>query len=39
MPGMGCAIGADAREFAVRHYDLNSVCLPRQLEWVDDLAT
>jgi glycosyltransferase involved in cell wall biosynthesis len=31
-------LGAKARNFAVRHYDLKSVCLPRQLAWVSDLA-
>ena len=31
-------LGAAAREFAVAHYDLKSVCLPRQLAWVADLA-
>jgi hypothetical protein len=39
MPEARQRLGANAREFAVRHYDLNSVCLPRQLKWVDDLAT
>jgi glycosyltransferase involved in cell wall biosynthesis len=38
MPEARQRLGANAREFAVRHYDLNSVCLPRQLKWVDDLA-
>lgn len=31
-------LGANARAFAQAHYDLNSVCLPRQLEWVAKLA-
>jgi glycosyltransferase involved in cell wall biosynthesis len=31
-------LGANAREFARSHYDLKRVCLPRQLEWVNDLA-
>ena len=30
-------LGAAAREFAVSHYDLRTVCLPRQVEWVDAL--
>lgn len=31
-------LGANARTFAQATYDLNSVCLPRQLAWVDALA-
>ncbi|MCX7169832.1 MAG: glycosyltransferase family 4 protein [Proteobacteria bacterium] len=31
-------LGANAREFARRHYDLQTVCLPRQLAWVISLA-
>jgi glycosyltransferase involved in cell wall biosynthesis len=31
-------LGANARAFARSHYDLNTVCLPRQLEWVQSLA-
>lgn len=27
-------LGANARRFAQAHYDLQTVCLPRQLEWV-----
>jgi hypothetical protein len=30
-------LGANARAFAQRHYDLQSVCLPRQLAWVKRL--
>ncbi len=30
-------LGANAREFARTHYDLNTVCLPRQLTWVEGL--
>lgn len=30
-------LGAAAREFAVSHYDLQTVCLPRQVAWVDAL--
>ncbi|HGG05251.1 MAG TPA: hypothetical protein ENK28_07315 [Aliiroseovarius sp.] len=30
-------LGAAAREFVVENYDLKSVCLPRQLDWVDAL--
>ena len=31
-------LGAAARRFAIEHYDLQSVCLPRQLAWVRALA-
>lgn len=31
-------LGANARSFAQETYDLRSVCLPRQLAWVDRLA-
>lgn len=31
-------LGAAARAFARDHYDLQSVCLPRQLAWVEALA-
>ena len=30
-------LGASAREFARTHYDLRTVCLPRQLDWVQSL--
>ena len=30
-------LGANARKFAVSTYDLKTVCLPRQLEWVEGL--
>ena len=32
------ALGARARAFAQARYDLNTVCLPQQLEWVEMLA-
>ena len=32
-------LGNNAREFAVSRYDLRTVCLPRQLEWVHNLAS
>lgn len=32
-------LGANAREFAINNYDLQSVCLPQQLSWVHRLAT
>jgi glycosyltransferase involved in cell wall biosynthesis len=31
-------LGANARNFARENYDLNAVCLPRQLAWVESLA-
>ncbi len=31
-------LGQNARTFAQTHYDLNSVCLPRQLDWVEGLV-
>ena len=31
-------LGAQARQRAVEQYDLQTVCLPRQLQWVQDLA-
>jgi glycosyltransferase involved in cell wall biosynthesis len=31
-------LGANARQFAQQHYDLHSVCLPRQLAWVQGLV-
>lgn len=30
-------LGANAREFAVKHYDLQTKCLPKQIEWVEGL--
>ena len=38
-PAQRARLGAAARDFAVRHYDLRGVCLPRQLRWVEQLAT
>lgn len=32
-------LGDAAREFACAHYDLKTVCLPKQLAWVDALAS
>lgn len=37
-PGRRAQLGANARARAVAEYDLHSVCLPRQIEWVDRLA-
>jgi glycosyltransferase involved in cell wall biosynthesis len=31
-------LGVQARQRAVEQYDLQTVCLPRQLQWVQDLA-
>lgn len=31
-------LGKAAREYAVAHYDLETVCLPKQLKWVEMLA-
>lgn len=31
-------LGKAAREYAIQHYDLQTVCLPKQLEWVERLA-
>lgn len=36
-PAARARLGARAREFARTHYDLKTVCLPRQLEWVESL--
>ncbi len=36
-PALRQRLGANARDFARAHYDLRSVCLPRQLAWVNDL--
>jgi glycosyltransferase involved in cell wall biosynthesis len=30
-------LSANARIFAQQHYDLNTVCLPQQLQWVEQL--
>lgn len=31
-------LGANARAFAQANYDLKAICLPRQLQWVEELA-
>jgi len=31
-------LGKAARKYAIKHYDLQTVCLPRQLEWVERLV-
>jgi len=38
-PAQRKRLGAVARDFAVRHYDLRGICLPRQMRWVEQLAT
>lgn len=37
-PGERARLGARARVFAQEHYDLRAVCLPRQMQWVRELA-
>ncbi len=32
-------LGANARQFALTNYDLESVCLPKQIQWVEELLT
>lgn len=31
-------LGENARRYVVQNYDLKSICLPRQMEWVSELA-
>lgn len=37
-PAERARLGANARAWACQHYDLQRVCLPRQLDWVSALA-
>lgn len=37
-PAERLRLGANARHFAQTHYDLQRVCLPQQLVWVDSLS-
>ena len=37
-PKSRARLGKNAREFAQANYDLKTVCLPRQLQWVQDLG-
>jgi glycosyltransferase involved in cell wall biosynthesis len=37
-PAERSRLGANARAFAVANYDMESVCLPKQLAWVEKLA-
>lgn len=32
-------LGRQARQFALENYDLQKICLPKQLAWVDQLST
>lgn len=36
-PELRKKLGKAARAFAVAHYDLKRICLPRQLQWIDSL--
>jgi glycosyltransferase involved in cell wall biosynthesis len=38
-PSERARLGANARKFAQATYDLQAVCLPKQLDWVESLAT
>lgn len=38
-PARRARLGESARHFVQAHYDLKRICLPRQLEWVDQLAS
>ena len=37
-PAARARLGGNARIFAQTNYDLKNVCLPRQLQWVQDIA-
>lgn len=37
-PAERARLGTNARAFAAGHYDLQTVCLPKQLEWVEGLV-
>ena len=32
-------LGKNARAFSIKHYDLQTICLPNQLAWVNQLST
>jgi glycosyltransferase involved in cell wall biosynthesis len=36
-PTTRAKLSAQARQFARDHYDLQTICLPRQLQWIDSL--
>jgi glycosyltransferase involved in cell wall biosynthesis len=38
-PNERARLGKNARNFAQANYDLNEVCLPKQLAWVENLAS
>ena len=38
-PAERARLGKQARAYARQHYDLKTVCLPRQIEWVHSLRT
>ncbi len=38
-PGERARLGAAARTFAREHYDLKTVCLPRQIQWIDHIVS
>jgi glycosyltransferase involved in cell wall biosynthesis len=37
-PALRTKLGKNARTFARSHYDLRTVCLPKQLQWVEELG-
>lgn len=37
MPDERLRIGNNAREFAVKNFDLTSICMPKQLKWIENL--
>lgn len=37
-PAARARLGANARTFAINNYDLKTVCLPRQLQWLAQLS-
>lgn len=37
-PGMRAYLGDAARKFIQQNFDLKTICLPRQLDWVNELA-
>ncbi|ETX15409.1 glycosyl transferase [Roseivivax halodurans JCM 10272] len=37
-PGTRARLGRAARAHVIEHYDLRTVCLPRQIAWVEELA-
>ena len=36
-PELRKSLGTAARDFAIKHYDLSSACLPEQIRWVESL--